>query len=172
MKTMVLLSVLLAAIGIGAVTWRKKSLPDSISAMVYELSNGGKYVWTAWLWAVGCLLMPAMFEYMHEPLKPLVFLWTVSLMFCGAMPLTEADTKKWHDVLGIEAGVLSQVCVWFISPLWLLVWLLYVVLVIVLTVGYDKPWVRNINARLEGKGVFLVELFSALSTWGALLFNG
>ena len=47
---MLLISISLVVLYVGTTIWIKKELPDSISAMVYDLPEGGwRWLWTVWL---------------------------------------------------------------------------------------------------------------------------
>lgn len=48
--------MLLAVLGVGLSTWRRKELPRSVSAMVYNLPVSEQYIWTLWLWVTACSL--------------------------------------------------------------------------------------------------------------------
>jgi len=169
MVILVLISIVLAVAGIAVATWKKKELPESISAMAYELSPKMQYAWTAWMWGMTFPLLPVMLVKMPEPWGVVAFLWVICLMFCGAMPLADVNTRKWHYVLSITGGLLSQVCVWLICPWWLLLWTVLVVLAGILIIGYDKPWVQKIDTLLAGKGVLILEAIAMLTVWGCLL---
>jgi len=56
MIVILIISVLLVVLYVGAAIWRFRALPDSISAMVYALPDGGwRWLWSAWLAIVGIL---------------------------------------------------------------------------------------------------------------------
>lgn len=167
---MILFSMLLAVLGIGLSTWRRKELPRSVSAMVYNLPVSEQYIWTLWLWVTASLCVPSLMESIREPWTFVGFFWIVAVMFCGAMPLTERDTEKWHDLLGLAAGIISQCCVWLVCPWWLFVWLIPMVLSGLVAVCVE-PWAERVLDILEGKGVLVLEIVSALAFWGCLLFN-
>jgi hypothetical protein len=156
----VMVSVLLAVSFMGIAVWRERKLPESISAMVYDLPEGGwRWLWSVWLWCVAVTLAPSLIESIPEPWKAVGFLCLAALMFTGAFPLFDREHKDWHNVLGVLAGILSQACVWFICPWWLLLWLL---LPLVAWLGRKEAW-------LDGKGVFLAECVSMLAMYGSLL---
>lgn len=171
METLVLISMLLAVLGIGLSTWRRKELPRSVSAMVYNLPVSEQYIWTLWLWVTAFLCVPSLMESIREPWTFVGFFWIAAVMFCGAMPLTERDTEKWHDLLGLAAGILSQCCVWLVCPWWLLLWTVLLVLAGILITGYDKPWVQRLDGVLAGKGVFVAEVCCAVDLYGCLIVN-
>jgi len=53
MMTTIIPSVLLTVLFMGMVIMRERSVPVSISAMVYALPEGGwRWLWALWLWAV------------------------------------------------------------------------------------------------------------------------
>jgi len=160
--------MVLAALGVGYASWRQGELPRSVSAMVYMLPIGKKYVWSVWLLAVTALLTPRLLESLPDAWSFLGFLTVVSMAFCALMPLTDNDTERWHDLLGVAAGVLSQVCVLFIQPWCLLVWTLMAVLSL-LVLTCDKPWFTWLLTRLEGSGVLLLEILAAIALYIAIL---
>ena len=49
MTWLVVTSILLSVLGIGLATWQRKTLPDSVSALVYDLPKGRQWVWTVML---------------------------------------------------------------------------------------------------------------------------
>ena len=156
MIAMVLISVAVALIGVGVAVYREHQLPESISSMVYALGRPWRWLWTVWLWAVAFCLGIPMMEALVEESKFLSFLMLVALAFVGAMPLVEEETRPWHYTLAFVAAVLGQVCVAFLCPWALLLWLLPAVCVWALlrNLIYNderKKWYSN-------KGVFFAEL--------------
>ena len=49
MTTLVIISVLLSVLGIGLATWNNKELPESMSALVYDLPKRQQWLWTLWI---------------------------------------------------------------------------------------------------------------------------
>lgn len=152
MNILLIISILLVVLFVGATIWIKKELPESISAMVYVLPKGGwRWLWSIWLWLVGVLtLAPAIEALDKQDCGFLPFLTMVSLVFVGAWPLFDTDHKKLHYTFGIIAAILSQVCVLALCPWWLLLWLVMAFLGIY---AYFKPYPQ----WLKGKGVFIAE---------------
>lgn len=155
MIEMVLVSLLFAVLLVGAAIWRLHEFPESISALVYLLK--WPWMWTLWLWIVVLLITPAMIEAVGDGWQSVAFLSASSLLFCGAMPLFLAEHHTAHNILGVTGGVLSQVCVAVISPLWLLVWLLFI------------PLSAGIWRQTSCKGVFIAEALCSVALYGALL---
>lgn len=124
MKMTLLISMVVAVLYVGAAICRIKTFPDSISAMVYAFRF--KWLWTIMIWLVAFLLAPCLIEALGEPWQFLGFLSVASLLFCGAMPLFDKENNTLHNIFGISAGILSQMCVAVISPWWLMLWLLWV----------------------------------------------
>lgn len=168
MTTLVLISIVLAILGVGWFTKRKGELPVSVSSIVYDLPKKVQFLWTLWIWLTIGLIVPPMIEALPDIWQFVGFLFALCGLFCGAMPLTDEDTEAWHGWLGIGAGVLSQVCVALACAWWLLVWMVLVVL-IGLGAWSDKPWVQTLYLKLEGHGVLLLEGLCAASVYGMLL---
>jgi hypothetical protein len=150
---MFLLSILLVALYLGAAIWRKRELPESISAMVYLLPEGGwRWLWSFWLWIVSLLTtIPVISILDTRNMAYLGFFTLASLVFVGAWPLYRPETRKAHYIGGSAAGILSQVCVLVICPWWLMLWLLFTGVDI--AARYDK-WFPT---WLDNKGVLLAE---------------
>lgn len=91
-------------------------------------------------------------------------LYIDGVYFCGAMPLMEGESHKAHNILGVAAGILSQVCVLILCPWWAAVWLPFGLLVIT-----DKT--HDIHSIWYGKTVFLSECACYVSLVGCLLFT-
>ena len=121
----ILISLLMAVLYVGAAIIIKKELPVSISSMVYILPKGGwRWLWTVWIWLTGFLLIVPLMDALPDGWKFLAFLTIGCLMFCGAMPIFIEENHKWHNIFGIAAGVLSQICVAIINPWYLVLWIL------------------------------------------------
>lgn len=109
----------------GATIWKLKGLPDSISAMVYVLPKGGwRWLWTFWLWFVGIFTTAPMIEILDKKgCGYLGFITVVCIVFVGAWPLFQSETRRWHYVGAFAAGLMSQVCVFVACLWWCLLWL-------------------------------------------------
>lgn len=147
------ISILLVALYVGAATWKERELPESISAMVYLLPEGGwRWLWSIWLWAVAFLtLIPAISILDLRGTAYAGFITLACLVFVGAWPLFNKDTEKEHYIGGSAAGIMSQVCVLLINPWMLALWLLLA--------GMDissryKKWLPS---WLENRGILLAE---------------
>lgn len=162
---MLTVSVLLAVLFTGIAIRKGRGLPESVSAMVYTLPVGGyRWLWTVWLWLVAMCLAPKLMETLPEELGFVGFMMLVCLIFVGAMPLFDKENGKWHNILGISAGILSQLCVLIICPWWLLSWLLMAV--IVTDAWFVHP---RIPRWYDNKGVFIAEAICTISLYGSLV---
>ena len=166
MVTLLILSALLAVLYVGAAIGAKRELPDSVSSMVYLLPKTGQWIWIVWMWMVSLLLAPAMIEAMPDSLRFIAFLTVASLMFCGAMPVVKDKKNTAHNILGVSAGILSQVCVLFICPWWLLAWLLMVALLFGSLAAFNDS--VQTPRICDGKGVFVSETICWISITGSL----
>lgn len=165
MTAMLTISILLAALVMGAVIW-KCGVPDSVSAMVYTLSTPWEYLWTVWIWAVSLLMAPSLIEAIAPTWQFLGFLFTACMTFCGAMPLVPGSHNTAHNVLGVSAGVISQVCVLVISPWWLLLWLVMIALVLAVFAGFNE---NQTQRMCDGKGVLVAEITCYISLVGSII---
>lgn len=162
MVTLIIISLILVVLFVGATIYHTHSIPDSVSAMVYALPTSGRYIWTMWIWAVSMLLVPSLMESLGSYWQFLGFLWCASMAFCGALPLVKGEPNTIHNALGIAAGVLSQACVLVLCPWWLCVLLLLSWFVLT-----DK--VRDLTSIWYGKTCFLAESVCYVSMVGAIL---
>lgn len=153
MTVLLVINILLVAVYVGATIWRIKALPESISAMVYELPRKWQWVWSAWLVAVAFTLMPVLLEALNGGVEFLGFLTTIGLVGAAVTPLVQPETRKWHYIFAIGAGVLGQVCVAVLSPWWLLLWLIMLAVLYVLLNHPDSKAAKT----LHGNGVFIAE---------------
>lgn len=167
MTLLLIISILFVAAYLVVAIWRMKALPDSISALVYALPSKWQWVWTLWLWAVSLLMCIPLIDVLPETWKFLGFLTLACLGFVGAMPIIYKEHKKAHDILGVLAGILSQVCVFIISPWWLLVWFLWPFLMGSTIV---QPEGGDMRELFKGKGVFVAEVICMITLAGAMMF--
>ena len=163
MVTMLTISILLAALYVGAAIWNNKEMPESVSSMVYDLPRSGQWAWIVWMWAVALLMCIPLIDALPDGARMLGFLTLACLCFCGAMPISDSTTnRRAHNAFGILGGVLSQVCVAIVSPWWLAAWSLMAVA----WIWTEKDFARK---ALDGKGVFLAESICLLTVAGAVL---
>ncbi len=165
MMTFLLISALLVVLYLGAATWRLRKLPDSVSALVYDLPKKWQWVWSAWLALVTALLAPALTEAMPSEWYAIAaHIFIICLAMTAAMPLVPGSHNRAHYGLSIAAGIFSQVCVAIIGPWWLLVWLLFVGIFFYAITGKDK-------SVFDGKGVLVIEIICSLSLIGCLIWK-
>lgn len=171
MATLVLISILLSVLGVGLATWKHRELPESLSALVYDLPKRQQWLWSVWVWSMSVTVGIPLIDRMDGSMfQFLAFFTMVSLVFCGAIPIVRNERNTVHYGLAIVAGVSSQLCVVLIEPLWLLV--LPVVLAFVAVAAFmKKPWTEWVWQRINGKGVMLLEAVCAMSLFGCLLFS-
>lgn len=83
---MLTISILLVALYVGAATWKERELPESISAMVYLLPEGGwRWLWSVWLWIVSLLAtIPVISILDTRNMAYLGFFTLACLVFVGA----------------------------------------------------------------------------------------
>lgn len=152
MSICIITSLVLAVGFVLAAIIKKKELPESISSLVYLFSKGYQWVWTVWIWLVAITLSVPMIEALPAVAEVAGFFLFVSLGFVGAMPLVYKEQNLWHNIFGIAAGVISQVCVAIINPWWLMVWVLML----------SALWMKS-------KAVFISEVVCAVGGYGCLM---
>ena len=158
--TLVIISLLLAVGGVSAVCG--SGIPESISSMVYSLKKGHQWLWSVWLFIISILLMPRLLE-----LTQWVGWITIACLIGVAVtPIIREETRNIHNWLGIAAGIMSQVCVAWICPWWLFLWILMVCAIALdfADGGYDKE-----HEVLRGKGVFIAEIICMVTLYAAIL---
>ena len=136
-----------------------KRIPESISSLVYNLKPTQSYIWIIWMWLTSATVYPQLVNELSDSSKPVGFATLASLVFCGAMPLVKNEKNTLHNIFGILAGVLSQVCVTFIKPELLIVWVMMLILLV------------TSKSTLEKYGVFIAECLCAISTYGSLMLS-
>ena len=80
-------------------------IPDSISAMVYDMRHPA--LWTIMMWVVAMLGIVGMLP-VNEQWAWVAFLACSCIIFVGAIPLIKEERNTLHNILGISAGVISQ----------------------------------------------------------------
>lgn len=166
MTLLLIISILLVASVTGVAIWGIKALPESISSLVYVFR--WRWMWTVWLTAVGILTCAPAIEVLDKIGMGFLGFGTLAcLVFCAAMPIFMEEQKQWHDILGISACVLSQICVFFISMDWLYAWALFIFLI---GSVYVQPQ-GGIAKAVKGKGVFVAECICYISLEGSLIFE-
>ena len=128
MNALLIISLILVALFAGATIWRTRNLPESLSAIVFDLPRPLQWSWSVWLWAVTFLVSIPTIEVLSEKgAESVGFAMMISLAFTGALPLIDKDGRKAHYIFAIIGSVASQACTFIISPWWLMMWLLIVV---------------------------------------------
>lgn len=159
MPTMIILSILLVVLFVGIIIWRTKELPESVSAMVYDLPQGGwQWLWTMWLILVDVFAFGPVIEILDvQGFGWLAFLPMAMIGFVAVWPLFDEEHRAWHYALSIAAAMITQVCVWKISPWCLLLWLLLLVLCVYAFFAKTYP------SWLKGKSVLIAECICYLT---------
>ena len=123
-------------------------VPSSLSASVFELPKGKRWIWTVMLYAVCfCVLVPfgsggvSFLDKVSENTQFLAFIAIAALAFVGAAPLVADKTElayKVHCVAAVVCAVCSQLVLVFNQPWLLLCWVPWVVVFVWIT--KDHPW--------------------------------
>ena len=165
MLILLTISAVLAVLYVGAAIWKRHSIPESISAMVFDLPRKWQWLWSIWLWAIAFLTcIPAINALAEKGAEALGFATLVCLVFTGALPLYDKDNKRMHYFFAYAAGILSQACVVGLDWHWLLVWLVYPLLPYIDGYFY-MPGLPMWLLRIK---TFVIETLCAIPFFGAL----
>ena len=112
-------------------------VPSSLSASVFDLPKGQRWIWTVVLYAVCfCVLVPfgsggvSFLDKVSENTQFLAFIAIAALAFVGAAPLVADKTElayKVHCVAAVVCAVCSQFVLVFNQPCLLFCWFPFVV---------------------------------------------
>lgn len=158
-------SIAVAVLYLGIATVKGRTLPESLSAMVYLLKGGWRWLWTLWLWTVTLLLLPSLMDALPEGWGIVGLLTAADLLMVGAMPLFVREHRRYHYGFAVAAGVLSQVCVALICWQWLALW---TVIIILHGLG-TTPGTAGVPRWLEGRGTLVAEVICTAAVYGPLV---
>lgn len=116
-------------------------VPSSLSASVFDLSKGERWIWTVVLFAVCFLCVPTYVEVTSDNTQFLAFIAIAALAFVGAAPLVtdKADLAyKVHCWAAVVCAVCSQLVLTFNQPWLLLCWTPWGLVFVWVT--KNKPW--------------------------------
>ena len=165
--TWLVLTSLCVLVG-GLVLMSRGGVPESVSGLVYNLSERMRWLWSAWLVAVAMTVMVPLMTALDDAAW-LGWLTVVGLVGAAVTPICNGDTHLLHDVFGVSAGVLSQVCVAVLCPWWLLVWALWLPLLAGAMAALNDA--KDPPCLFGGHGVLAAELTCAVTLYGSLIFN-
>lgn len=156
---------LILAVG-GLLLMSRGGVPDSISGMVYSLPVRRRWLWSVWLVAVALTLMVPLMSALGD-VAWLGWMTVVCLIGAAVTPVIHKDTHRLHNICGVAAGVLSQICVMILCPWWLLCWFIYVPLIADSMAAFNDS--EEMPVVCDGKGVLVSECICAVSLYGSLL---
>lgn len=125
--------------------WKKREMPQSISATVYDLSKKSKWIFTAVIFAVAFMIVPQMIERASEGTKFLAFLTCGGILGVGADPLCHNEEHPIHYISAIIMGVSSQILVGLNEPWLLLTWVPYIVYTLYKTDGTKNMFIGEMS---------------------------
>ena len=140
-------------------------VPESVSGLVYNLSERMRWAWSGWLIAVALTLMVPLM-YALDDVAWLGWLTVVCLLGAG-YPMFRDESRHWHKVCAVAAGVLSQVCVACLCPWWLLIWAVWLPLLAGAMAALNDA--EEMPCLMAGHSVFVAECTCAISLYGCLL---
>ena len=137
-------------------------VPSSLSASVFDLTMGQRWIWTAVICAVCFLCVPTIIDKTSEDTKFLAFIAIAALAFVGAAPLVK-DTHdiayKVHCVAAVICALCSQLVLMFNNAWLLLCWIPFI--------AYEA-W-RHSHFRKWRTEVFWAEMTCFASTFAYCL---
>lgn len=172
MALFTILSFVIAFLGVFVYTYKNNELPESVSSMVYDLSDKKRWLWTAWICSIFGLLMPPMLERTDgSDWQFLCFLMTACFVFCGAYPLVNNEKNLAHYMLAYIGGIICFFVVISINAWFLLTWGIWVFYSFALMAWNKKPWVVWLECITLDKEVLLIEANMMLSLYLCVLFG-
>ena len=159
-----LVSMFLAIAGIAFLS--RKGVPESVSGLVYNLSERMRWAWSGWLLAVALTLMVPLMGKLGD-VGWLGWLTVVCLIGAGVTPIVNSEARTMHNLCGVAAGVLSQVCVACLCPWWLLIWAIWLPLLAGAMAALNDA--EEMPCLMAGHSVFVAECTCAISLYGCLV---
>lgn len=148
---------------------RRGGVPSSLSASVFDLPKGQRWIWTVMLYAVCfCVFVPfgwhgvSFLDKVSENTQFLAFIAIAALAFVGAAPLVADKTElayKVHCVAAVVCAVCSQLVLVFNQPRLLFCWFPFVV-------AFVYMWAAHSEWRTK---VFWAEMVCFYSTFAFCL---
>ena len=164
MIAITLISAALAVVGMAVML--KGNIPDSVSGLVYNLSATKQWWWSVWLSAVAITVMVPLMVALGD-WAWLGWLTSVCLIGAAVTPVIRSDTRRMHNICGVAAGILSQLCVVVLCPWWLMCWFVFVPLMAGSMAAFNDS--EDLPVVCAGKGVLVAECICAVSLYGALV---
>lgn len=104
-----------------------REIPNSISQIVYSLSEKWKWTFTIVMFIVGFMVVPQLIEVIQNPLyKFLGFFTVLGILGVGADPLVKGEHNIVHYLSAIIMGISSQIIVYMNIPQLLYLWIPYI----------------------------------------------
>lgn len=104
-----------------------REIPNSISQIVYSLSEKWKWTFTIVMFIVGFMIVPQLIEVIQNPLyKFLGFFTVLGILGVGADPLVKGERNIVHYLSAIIMGISSQIIVYMNIPQLLYFWIPYI----------------------------------------------
>ena len=166
---LLLLSIVLCAVLVSASCIVNGEVPESLSALVYELPNKWRYVWTGLLIGAILTLMPSLLYVFPDCCDVVVNAFSTSVLLVGVTTLIKREMSRGHIVLGITACFLSQICVAVLCTPLLLMWLPIMCVYLPYLLGY-KDMERE-DIAFDGKGITVAELLCVGTLYLSVIFN-
>lgn len=121
-----------------------RCIPQSISATVYTLDDGNKWLFTFIMFAVSFLIAPQLFQVTSSTYPILAWLTVLGLLGVGVDPLVSGERNVVHYVSAVVCGVASQAITFVLMPKALILWMPYIIFTL---------W-----KEYSGKNMFVAEL--------------
>lgn len=109
------------------ITVKDREMPNSISQIVYSLSEKWKWTFSAVLVTVAFMIVPQLMTVVDEEYRFLSFFVVLGILGVAADPLVKGESNHVHYASAVIMGVSSQILVYIMNPYLLLLWFPYVV---------------------------------------------
>ena len=172
MLVLLIISFFILSIGFIIVTFKQKSIPESISSIVYYLSPNMKWLWIVWVWIIAFSVGIPLIDTLSDNYKIFGFLTMFSLVFCGSMPITKNEKNTMHYIFAILSGIFSQICVYILDNNLLYVWLsLFPCFIFTIFYTYIKLKDTDILIVLDKVYMIVIEAICALTLYVSIYKN-
>lgn len=143
----ILIAIIILLVYTVALIIKGGGVPASLSASVFSLPQGKRWIWTVVLAAVCFLCVSTYIEKTAENTQFLAFIAIAALAFVGGAPLVK-DTKdiayKVHSVAAVVCALYSQLVLVFNQPWLLLCWFPWAVAEFIETDIFEKRWITQV----------------------------
>ena len=165
--SLVVISLLILSLYISVMIFKNNGIPSSVSETFYSLYNKSWFGFS--MISASALLMPAILEITPESYQFTAFLACVGMIMVGVSPNFKSEFERPIHVSGATMVlVFSQVWVALSNPLFLILWVPYIIGSII---GIEKNWNENfMESYNKTNPLFWIEIVSIISTYSCIIY--